>query len=207
MSASSIVDTLGVSAVVLTFLCFFLLHVVDGNWDNFAPSSCITSGRGCFCERPRDGLVRQPSNTYSNLAFTICGAIAMSKGYKEIWRRKERPSRQRNPGDARNGVGKRTIGVDVQIDGAGDMVKARVGEAFIVVFGLSCIILGFGSGLLHASLTLVGQILDYAGMYVVIVACGTFRGRALSSNKDLDVNPLCFFLTIVYMSTGFSGRS
>ena len=41
-------------------------------WEDFAPASCLPDS--CFCEAVRDGAIRQPSNTWSSLAFCVAGA-------------------------------------------------------------------------------------------------------------------------------------
>lgn len=139
-------------------------------------ANCLQRGNQCFCERPRDGLIRQPSNTYSNLAFTICGAVALSRGYRALASTKRKADRK-SAGVAAGTSGEtmqKTIGVDTQYLTSTEEAREKVGEAFVIVFGLSCFILGFGSGLFHASLTFFGQVLDNAGMYVVVVACAVY---------------------------------
>lgn len=40
-------------------------------WESWAPATCYPDH--CFCEGLREGLVRQPSNTWSSLAFCVAG--------------------------------------------------------------------------------------------------------------------------------------
>lgn len=40
-------------------------------WSGFEPATCMPDA--CFCEAIRDGFVRQPANTWSNLAFCVAG--------------------------------------------------------------------------------------------------------------------------------------
>lgn len=40
-------------------------------WSDFEPATCMPDA--CFCEAVRDGLIRQPSNTWSNLGFCLAG--------------------------------------------------------------------------------------------------------------------------------------
>ena len=41
-------------------------------WEDFAPATCLPAH--CFCEAVGDGLVRQPSNAWSSLAFCVAAA-------------------------------------------------------------------------------------------------------------------------------------
>jgi hypothetical protein len=40
-------------------------------------ADCFKLTNKCFCEHPRDSLLRQPSNSISNLVFTIVGIISL----------------------------------------------------------------------------------------------------------------------------------
>ena len=175
---STFVDCSGFVIVGLTLALFLCLHIIDGSWEGFSPSTCLSRSSQCFCERPRAGLVRQPSNTYSNLAFTICGAAALSKGYRALVSSKRKGASTSKsegpPADSKDPSIGRSIGARAEAYISMEESREKVGEAFIIVFALSCIILGFGSGLFHASLTFFGQILDNAGMYVVIIACAVY---------------------------------
>lgn len=42
-------------------------------WSDFEPATCMPDA--CFCEAVGDGLIRQPSNTWSNLGFCLVGAF------------------------------------------------------------------------------------------------------------------------------------
>ncbi|MBL8922131.1 MAG: ceramidase domain-containing protein [Myxococcaceae bacterium] len=42
-------------------------------WSDFTPATCMPDG--CFCEAVGHGLIRQPSNTWSNLGFCLVGAF------------------------------------------------------------------------------------------------------------------------------------
>ncbi len=42
-------------------------------WDAWTPATCWPDH--CFCEAVRDGLVRQPANTWSSLAFCVGGVV------------------------------------------------------------------------------------------------------------------------------------
>ncbi len=44
-----------------------------GPWDGWLPATCLPDA--CFCEAIGGGLIRQPINTWSNLAFVIVGLL------------------------------------------------------------------------------------------------------------------------------------
>lgn len=58
------------------------LNVVDYSWAGWLPASCLPND--CFCEAQRDGFVRQPVNTYSNLAFGLVGLLMLA-GARNDW--------------------------------------------------------------------------------------------------------------------------
>ena len=68
---------LALLVVSLTTGAILLLLMMDGNWDGWTPATCLASPFGCFCERDRGTLVRQPTNTFTNLAFTVVGALVL----------------------------------------------------------------------------------------------------------------------------------
>lgn len=52
-------------------------------WETWKPATCWPDS--CFCEGLRDGLIRQPANTWSSLAFCV-GGVVMAM---ELLRRRE----------------------------------------------------------------------------------------------------------------------
>jgi hypothetical protein len=50
----------------------FLVYAATQNWFNGSPAQCFLEN-AYFCEELRPGLVKQPSNTFSNLAFVFIG--------------------------------------------------------------------------------------------------------------------------------------
>lgn len=58
------------------------LNRVDYNWAAWRPATCMPDN--CFCEALRDGVIRQPVNTYSNLTFVLAG-IGMLAIAREDW--------------------------------------------------------------------------------------------------------------------------
>jgi len=76
-SPSLIGVVMGLSLFSTSVFCILLLALADGNWNAFEPATCLVSPLGCFCERPRDTLLRQPTNTVTNLSFTIAGILIL----------------------------------------------------------------------------------------------------------------------------------
>ncbi len=67
------------NAIVLFAILAFAslaLNWVDYSWVGWLPASCMPDD--CFCEAHHDGLIRQPINTYSNLAFVLVGLLMLT---------------------------------------------------------------------------------------------------------------------------------
>jgi hypothetical protein len=95
-----------------------------------------------YAERVRpDRPIRTRANTFSNLAYITVGLYSIGLALDD----------HRRVGDAAARSGPVNV-------------VART-PALSVLFGLSCLWLGFSSGLFHASLTRAGQRLDVAAMY------------------------------------------
>lgn len=107
-------------------------------WAGWEASRELT--RPGYAERVRaDRPIRTRANTFSNLAYVTAGLYAC--GFALADRR----------------AGRR--------DGARVANAVTAAPALSLLFGLSCVWLGFSSGLFHASLTRAGQRLDVAAMY------------------------------------------
>lgn len=50
------------------------------SWEHWSQASCMPDH--CFCEQVRDGLIRQPSNTWSSLAFCLAGAWILAEAVR-----------------------------------------------------------------------------------------------------------------------------
>jgi len=139
---------LSLSVFFVTAAFFGVLQLVNGNWNDWMQATCFNDDgiTGCFCEYPREGLIRQPANTWSNLAYTICGALVLCESIEQ----------HLNSGRIRL------------------TPQEQIGSTFAALFGLGNVILGFGSGWFHASLTLHGQWIDNCGMYYVVSAPALF---------------------------------
>lgn len=66
-------DAMKNASVLFAILAFasLALNFSDYSWAGWLPASCMPDD--CFCEAQRDGFIRQPINTYSNLAFVLVG--------------------------------------------------------------------------------------------------------------------------------------
>lgn len=91
----------------------------------------------CFNEYVHTGPVKQPINAWSSLGFYFVGLLVFSFTKRDSWQRKK-PSPV--------------------------FVKSPV---LGYTYGSSLVVVGLGSAFFHASLTLVGQFFDVAGMYLL----------------------------------------
>lgn len=64
-----------VGAGLLLLLVAVLLG--DSFWDTLPQATCLTHGPGCFCEAVHSGIIKQPVNTLSSLAFVYVGSLAL----------------------------------------------------------------------------------------------------------------------------------
>eukprot|EP01094_Clydonella_sp_ATCC50884_P001324 TRINITY_DN109_c0_g1_i3.p1 TRINITY_DN109_c0_g1~~TRINITY_DN109_c0_g1_i3.p1 ORF type:complete len:183 (+),score=58.84 TRINITY_DN109_c0_g1_i3:139-687(+) len=83
-------------AAALAFVCGlwgFVSMGVDGElWEGWPQATCMPDD--CFCEAPRlNTLIRQPANTWSNLAFVVVALYVLSLGrYGRTFRSSPPPS-------------------------------------------------------------------------------------------------------------------
>ena len=61
-----------VTIIFLTLLAI-VLSGINYSWSNWQPASCMPDH--CFCEAQQNSIIRQPINTYSNLAFIFVGLV------------------------------------------------------------------------------------------------------------------------------------
>ena len=118
-----------IASVALSFL--------DYSWEGWKPATCMPDQ--CFCERIRDGTIRQPSNTWSNHALVLVGLLIITAAKGDVSGTSH--SKNSNPMTSK--------------------------PAYPIVFGLSAMLTGFGSMFYHASLTFLGQWFDVMGMYLL----------------------------------------
>jgi len=104
-----------------------------------------------YAERVRPANVsRTLTNTWSNLGFVLVGLYAISFGWSDRRRTAPVPDGQKP-----------------------NLLRST--PAHSILFGISCVYLGIGSGLYHASLTRWGQHLDVAAMYTPLVVLIAFN--------------------------------
>ena len=138
-------------AIILVALSF---SAIDYSWESWKPATCMPTG--CFCESVREGVVRQPANTWSNHAVVLVGLLILATA--RLDRSRSVRSEALNPMTSRS--------------------------AYPVVFGLATLLIGFGSMFYHASLTFVGQWFDVMGMYLVATFLLLYSGARLLSFRD-----------------------
>lgn len=123
---------------------FVLLSMLEGSWSNWSQATCMPND--CFCEKPTGTLLQQPVNTFSNLAFCLTGVIVFVMiGYALDKNRDDSEEDYKN--------------------------EAQPESAFWLygaVYGMGNVFLGLGSGMYHASMAFVPQVMDNVGMYFII---------------------------------------
>src|SRR5215831_7567638 len=71
---------MGLMESVVAIGVLFLLAALD--WiKSSSPDKCYKAAENiddCYCERLHDGLIKQPSNTWSNLGFVVVGLIMLA---------------------------------------------------------------------------------------------------------------------------------
>ncbi|MES2621063.1 MAG: ceramidase domain-containing protein [Bacteroidota bacterium] len=129
----------------LSLSLYYYLFQQTHFWQNWS----IAHGNAFhFCEMNRmEELVRQPSNTWSNLGYFLVGLFALTLGIHDLKFSERKKS---------------------------DNFLVRY-PVFSIMFGLSAIYLFVGSFFFHASLSLFFQKLDQAGLYSVLVMVLTFN--------------------------------
>jgi hypothetical protein len=131
-------------SVVALVLYYSLFRFTDF-WANYNQAN---GNAFHFCELNRmDQLIRQPSNTWSNLGFFIVGLITLTLGIQDL------KYSQRKESD-------------------NFLVRYPI---FSIMFGASAIYLFVGSFFYHASLTEFFQKLDQTGMCSVVVMVLVFN--------------------------------
>jgi hypothetical protein len=96
---------------------------------------------GAFAESITPGIFRTRANTWSNLFYIIVGIYIVAYS----WWDARRTTTDRDPYAVRQ-------------------------PALMALYGLACIVLGFGSGFMHASMMPFGHKADVFGMFFVFIA-------------------------------------
>ena len=75
---------IGLAESVVAIGALFLLGALK--WiESSRPDGCVEAGT-CYCERLRPGMIKQPSNTWSNLGFVLVGLILLAMANIRAWR-------------------------------------------------------------------------------------------------------------------------
>ena len=111
------------------------LWILSINWEKYRPASCFPNH--CFCETITHGLIRQPVNAFTNLAYIIIGIYIL------IYIFHTRSNQQKT-----------------------DHITGLPRKIFIL-FGLASIAVGIGSFIYHAGFTFLGMELDDDTMYLI----------------------------------------
>jgi hypothetical protein len=121
------------------------------SWAGWRPATCMPDA--CFCERVRDGLIRQPVNTWSNLAFFLSGLAVVTVG-----------------------------GLDRLTGSRSDWLNPmRTHFVYPAVLGVATALIGLGSVIYHSSMTFIGQSMDVISIYLLLgfmLVYNLFRARA-----------------------------
>jgi len=114
-------------------------HLLEHAWDRWRPATCMPDR--CFCEPVRDGVIRQPVNTWSNLAFVLVGLMVIGVGSRDLVRSSGRAGGASNP--------------------------IRTQPVSPMVYGVAAISIGLCSMLYHSSMAFAGQAIDVLSMYLM----------------------------------------
>jgi hypothetical protein len=108
------------------------------SWAGWRPATCMPDA--CFCERVRDGVIRQPVNTWSNLAFFLSGLAVVVIG-----------------------------GLDRLVGSRSDRLNPmRTHFVYPAVLGVATALIGLGSVIYHSSMTFIGQSMDVISIYLLL---------------------------------------
>ncbi len=142
-------------AVLVSALALAAVSTLSIDWSVWRPATCLPDA--CFCEAIGNGTIRQPINTWSNLAFVWVGAWVV--GDLQL---RQAALRLKSKADSENTLKRVSTRFVYQ--------QPNSFGAPMHVFGVACIAIGLGSWFYHASLSFVGQWFDVMSMYLL----GTF---------------------------------
>ena len=72
---------IAIAIFALITLASLALALVNYSWASWQPATCMPDN--CFCEPLRDGFIRQPVNTYSNLAYILVGLLILTNARRD----------------------------------------------------------------------------------------------------------------------------
>lgn len=141
-----------------------MLFAGGSPWDGWLPATCLPDA--CFCEAIGSGLIRQPINTWSNLAFVMVGGWVLL--------------RLKSKAGSENTLKR----VSTRF---GWQTPISIGGFAGWIYGSACIAIGLGSMVYHASLSFVGQWLDVMSMYLLGVFMMLYAAARLKSDESRRV--------------------
>jgi hypothetical protein len=107
-------------------------------WEALTPASCMPNH--CFCEPVVSGLIRQPINTWTNLAFILAAAMTALVATLDLF-------------------GK-----------SGNQVQTNLMRSqwiYPATYAYTATLVGIGSIFYHGTMAFYGQVLDILGMYLI----------------------------------------
>lgn len=107
-------------------------------WELLKPATCMPDG--CFCEPVVHGLIRQPINTWTNLAFILAGTLTLLFAISDL----ATPSAKR---DSTNLMRSQWI--------------------YPGIYSYTAALIGLGSMFYHGTMIFYGQVADILGMYLL----------------------------------------
>jgi len=125
-----------------------------GPWAGWRPASCMPAE--CFCEAIRPGLVAQPANTWSNVAFVVVGLLIIAHGGTNTARRPVSPITRRGSAAV--------YGAAAVVTGLGSMFY----HASLTFVGQFCDVLGMYLFAAFILLYAVGRVRPLGGRTFVI---------------------------------------
>jgi hypothetical protein len=107
-------------------------------WEIMKPATCMPDN--CFCEPVVHGIIRQPINTWSNLAFILAGTLTMILAMGDL----------SNPSAKRENT---------------NLMRSH--WIYPGIYAYAAALIGLGSMFYHASMVFTAQVADILGMYLL----------------------------------------
>mmetsp|Transcript_12355 Transcript_12355/g.18737 ORF Transcript_12355/g.18737 Transcript_12355/m.18737 type:complete len:333 (-) Transcript_12355:88-1086(-) len=142
-----------IAATVVTALCLrYAEYRYDGEniWKDWKGDIELTAEQPVYSElRHYNNVFRTEVNSWSNICYIVVGYHAIATAYQDY-------------------IALSSYSKKYYLTGTSNYLLSN--PQFSLLFGMGCIHLGIGSGLFHASLTVVGRQLDVASMYSPLMA-------------------------------------
>lgn len=136
-----------IATVITVLILRYFENMFDGKiWDSWKADTELNAAPPVYTEqRYINNLFRTEMNTWSNLCYVVVGYHAMSVGYQDYLAAPQTTS-------------KKVSAMSSSHHSASNYLMRS--PQFSFFFGIACLHLGIGSGLFHASLTVIGRQLD-----------------------------------------------